>query len=99
MPQTRLYPVGAEVMLDGGTHFRVWAPWRSKVAVVLEHPDEKPVAMDLKSETEGYFSGLVGQAKAGTLYRFRLDAEIPHRADENGGPAPPPGAHEKRITR
>ena len=34
--ESRRYPVGAEVMPDGGTHFRVWAPRRSKVAVVLD---------------------------------------------------------------
>jgi len=75
MSQTRRYPVGAEVMPDGGTHFRVWAPRCSTVAVILEHSGEQPVVVDLKSETEGYFSGLVGQAKAGTLYRFRLDGD------------------------
>lgn len=75
MPLTRRYPIGAEVIPDGGTHFRVWAPRRSKVVVVLENLEEKPVTVDLQSETEGYFSGLVGQAKAGTLYRFRLDAD------------------------
>ena len=73
--EQRRYPVGAEVMPDGGTHFRVWAPRRSKVAVILEFSDDKPTAVELKAETSGYFSGLVAQAKAGALYRFRLDAD------------------------
>jgi maltooligosyltrehalose trehalohydrolase len=73
--QRRRYPVGAEVMPDGGTHFRVWAPRRRAVAVVLEHADNNPLAVDLTAEAGGYFSGVVDPAKAGTLYRFRLDAD------------------------
>src|SRR4051812_24485855 len=32
----RRLPVGAEVLPGGGTHFRVWAPRRRSVEVVLE---------------------------------------------------------------
>ncbi len=40
--ESRRYPIGAEVLDDGGTHFRVWAPRRSKVAVVLEASAQAP---------------------------------------------------------
>jgi len=61
--------VGAEVLPQGGTHFRVWAPRRQRLAVVLEdHPD---IALNRKED--GYFSVHVAAARTGTLYRFRLD--------------------------
>ncbi|OHV82277.1 malto-oligosyltrehalose trehalohydrolase [Rhizobium sp. LCM 4573] len=64
----RRYPVGAE-LLDGGVSFRVWAPVRKQVSVVLEHGDQYAMA----SEERGYFSLHVSGMKAGTLYRLKLD--------------------------
>jgi maltooligosyltrehalose trehalohydrolase len=61
--------IGAEVTADG-VHFRVWAPKRSRVDVVIDG-----VATPLQTEPNGYFSRLVAHAAAGTLYRFRLDGE------------------------
>jgi maltooligosyltrehalose trehalohydrolase len=65
----RRLPVGAEVQPRGGVHFRVWAPQRRRVAVVLEGQGEVALA----PEAGGYCSGHVPTANAGTLYRFRLD--------------------------
>jgi maltooligosyltrehalose trehalohydrolase len=65
----RRLPAGAEVV-PGGTHFRVWAPQRRRVEVVLG----REVAR-LKREPSGYWSALVGGAGPGTLYKYRLDAE------------------------
>jgi maltooligosyltrehalose trehalohydrolase len=67
----RRLPVGAEC-IDGGTHFRVWAPRRSRVDVVLEQ-GEKPLIQALEPEAGGYFSGYVEEAKARFRYRFNLD--------------------------
>ena len=67
----RRLPVVAEPQGDGGTHFRVWAPKRSKVEVVLE--DAAASSFELNRESGEYFSGLFPEARAGTLYRFRLD--------------------------
>jgi maltooligosyltrehalose trehalohydrolase len=67
----RRLPIGAESQGDLGTHFRVWAPKRSKVEVVLEGADAP--AFELTAESQGYFSGLFPEARAGSLYRFRLD--------------------------
>jgi maltooligosyltrehalose trehalohydrolase len=73
----RRLPVGAEVLPEGGAHFRVWAPRRRKVAVVLEGPTDPGgngrAEVELRPEEGGYFGGLVAAARAGTLYRFRLD--------------------------
>ena len=63
----RRLPIGAE-LIDGGTHFRVWAPKRKRVDVVIGD-----TAVELAPDAGGYFSGLVAAAGVGTRYRFRLD--------------------------
>lgn len=65
----RRLPIGAEPV-PGGVHFRVWAPQRQRVDVVLD--GSRPVQLD--REMDGYFGGSVERAKHGTLYRFRLDS-------------------------
>ena len=65
----RAYPIGAEVLPSGGTHFRVWAPRRRRVEVLLEN-----AAVELQPEPGGYFSGAAPAAGPGSLYRFRLDS-------------------------
>ncbi|MDR3701813.1 MAG: malto-oligosyltrehalose trehalohydrolase [Candidatus Sulfopaludibacter sp.] len=65
----RKYPIGAEVLPEGGTSFRVWAPKRRSVHVVLDDG----AAVPLERESGGYFSGVAPQAGHGTRYRFRLD--------------------------
>src|SRR5690554_3857070 len=65
----RSLPIGAEVVA-GGVHFRVWAPPRRRVEVVLEDTGESTV---LDREENGYHSVFVEGAGAGALYRFRLD--------------------------
>ncbi len=69
LPWRRLL-VGSEVM-PGGVHFRVWAPRRKAVEAVFE--SDPRGGLILTPEPDGYFSGLAPHAKAGTLYRFRLD--------------------------
>jgi maltooligosyltrehalose trehalohydrolase len=71
--RTRRLPVGAEVQPGGGTHFRVWAPRRERVEVVLERGSHEPIIGELEPEGAGYFSGFVRAAEAGDLYRYRLD--------------------------
>jgi maltooligosyltrehalose trehalohydrolase len=66
----RRLPIGAEPQKDGTTHFRVWAPRRHKVEVVLGSKDA--AGCELQSESNGYFAGAC-PARPGTLYRFRLD--------------------------
>jgi maltooligosyltrehalose trehalohydrolase len=77
LPNRRL-PIGAEVLSTGGTHFRVWAPRRRKVEVVLEGSS---TSCPLAAEGNGYFSGTVAAARAGSLYRFCLDGESPAYPD------------------
>src|SRR5688500_17566475 len=64
----RRHPHGAE-LVAGGTSFRVWAPERAAVAVVIEGRGDVP----LEREADGYFSALVPDVGAGARYRIRLD--------------------------
>jgi maltooligosyltrehalose trehalohydrolase len=89
MPGTevrRRLPVGAEALPEGGIHFRVWAPRRRRIVVVLEGGAGAGAnargEFDLRSEENGYFSGTIPAARVGTLYRFRLD--------DNENPYPDP---------
>jgi maltooligosyltrehalose trehalohydrolase len=76
----RRFPIGAEVWPQGGVHFRVWAPKRRRLKVVLES-GAGPRAFPLQAEPTGYFAGLVAEAHAGSLYRFRLDGGADLRPD------------------
>jgi maltooligosyltrehalose trehalohydrolase len=68
---SRRLPVGAEVLDDeAAVYFRVWAPKRRQVEVVL---DDGGDAVALEKESNGYFSGVAPQARAGTRYKYRLD--------------------------
>src|SRR5436305_12281002 len=74
MSPSRRLPAGAEVLPQGGTHFRVWAPRRKRIEVVFEH-DGKQSTFELEREGGGYFSALAHDAGDGALYRFRLDGD------------------------
>jgi maltooligosyltrehalose trehalohydrolase len=72
----RRLPIGAEwISAPVGTHFRVWAPTNHTCAVEFyEEPDGQPLAtVPLQAEEHGYFSGIVSEARPGTLYRFRIE--------------------------
>jgi maltooligosyltrehalose trehalohydrolase len=68
----RLLSIGAETRESGGVHFRVWAPRRRSVAVVIED-GQSGREFSLEPDAAGFFSGIVDQAADGTLYRFKLD--------------------------
>lgn len=74
----RRLPIGAEVQPDG-VHFRVWAPGRKKVEVILAGgpgAQGRKKVWALEREENGYFAGLAEQAGDGTLYRFRLSRDL-----------------------
>lgn len=70
-------PIGAELVDGGGAHFRVWAPHSRKVAVQLDASgsgaNAKTFSLELETENDGYFSGLIAEARSGMLYKFQLD--------------------------
>ena len=79
----RRLPVGAEVQPEGGVHFRVWAPQRERVRVVLESGAGAPAAVALERESaeDGYYSGVCVEAGAGTVYRYELDDDAARYPD------------------
>jgi maltooligosyltrehalose trehalohydrolase len=71
----RRYPIGAELIGESKTHFRVWAPKAQHVDLVLEESaakNAKRTFHPLEVEEDGYFSG-VANASAGAYYRFRVN--------------------------
>ena len=66
----RRLPIGAELVESGGVHFRVWAPKRTRVDVVM---GGDVVALTRESEGGGYFAGVAPMASAGSRYKLRLD--------------------------
>ena len=69
---SRRLPVGAEIIPDHGVHFRVWAPARKRVEVVLLSGG-RPTSFCELSPEDGYFAGVLSDATEGTLYKYRLD--------------------------
>jgi maltooligosyltrehalose trehalohydrolase len=61
--------MGAEPQPGGGVSFRVWAPKRQCVEVVLDSKKE----VELQREPDGYFAGMLREARPGDTYKFRLD--------------------------
>jgi maltooligosyltrehalose trehalohydrolase len=86
---SRRLAVGAEVQEDG-THFRVWAPACRSIAVMLG--SDAAQVYPLSREEDGYWSACVPAARAGTLYRFRLD-DKPDLLPDPGSRFQPQGPH------
>jgi maltooligosyltrehalose trehalohydrolase len=79
MPQvTRRLSMGAE-LYAGGVHFRVFAPKRKRVEVVIEgtspRPGARALALPLTRTDDGHFEGVADGLRAGALYRLRLDGD------------------------
>ena len=71
----RRYPIGAELIGENKTHFRVWAPKAQHVELVLEEStakNAKRTFRPMEAEQGGYFSG-VANVGAGACYRFRVN--------------------------
>src|SRR5215472_13196519 len=71
----RRYPIGAELVGEKQTDFRIWAPKARQLDVVVEDSsNSKRVFHPLRPEPRGYFSGTVSVGH-GTRYRFRVNAD------------------------
>lgn len=73
-----LHQIGA-IFEQGQTSFRVWAPDRQTVSVVIEklgnHEPKISISEKLVKDNKGYFSGSVASAEPGDSYYYRLDEE------------------------
>jgi maltooligosyltrehalose trehalohydrolase len=90
----RRYPIGAEPTGEG-TSFRVWAPKRRRVVVVGDTGGRSFQAA-LQEEKNGYFSGVVAEATAGSLYRFQLDSDN-HLIPDPASRFQPEGPHGPSV--
>jgi maltooligosyltrehalose trehalohydrolase len=72
-PHRRL-SMGAE-LASGGVHFRVFAPKRKHVEVVIESSGAPSRTLMLTRSDDGHFAGLCDGVRAGSLYRLRLDGD------------------------
>jgi len=61
----------------GGTSFRVWAPGRKHVELVLNPGLPSPRRHDLTLAGDGTFTGSVPDAAAGAAYAYMLDGDGP----------------------
>jgi maltooligosyltrehalose trehalohydrolase len=59
----------------GGVAFRVWAPERNEVALVVEAPE--PAHIPMLREPDGTHASFVPGLGAGALYRYRVDGQGP----------------------
>ena len=67
----RRYPIGAEIIAEDKTHFRVWAPKANTLEVALQK-NGAPSFHSLMREDGGYFAGTV-ECAAGARYKFRIN--------------------------
>jgi maltooligosyltrehalose trehalohydrolase len=79
----RQFPIGAESLGEGGVHFRVWAPQRKIVCVVLESGPGAPglIPLEPDPEDQAFHFGFSDQASTDTLYRYQLDDDPIHYPD------------------
>jgi len=69
----RCYPIGAEVIGENRTHFRVWAPKARELDVVVQYgPKSQRTPHILSPEQGGYYSGAL-DVGVDTRYWFRLN--------------------------
>jgi len=69
----RCYPIGAEVIGENRTHFRVWAPKARELDVVVEYgPKSQRTPHLLSPEQGGYYSGAL-DVGVDTRYWFRVN--------------------------
>ena len=80
----RSIPIGAEVLNNGPTHFRVWAPKPHTVQLALSVDAEDRRGLQrfpMEAEAGGYFSLTSPVAKAGMRYGFCFDGNTPIYSD------------------
>ncbi len=74
-PKTRRQhhmPFGAQLTAAGEVRFRLWAPAAQQVDVILYHTRGTQL-LAMRSLPGGWFALETGAARAGSLYRYRID--------------------------
>jgi maltooligosyltrehalose trehalohydrolase len=74
MIRSHTMPFGAELIGDGSTRFRLWAPSARQVELCIERSDGAE-RIPLPGQPDGWYSAIV-PAKAGACYKYRINGEI-----------------------
>jgi maltooligosyltrehalose trehalohydrolase len=75
MKRRHAMPFGAELRVDGGTCFRLWAPAARRVDLVLTATAAR-TDMPMTPLADGWHELIVPEAGAGSRYAFRIDDGI-----------------------
>src|ERR1700727_1365589 len=75
-------PFGAELTADRQVRFRLWAPAAHEVELMLHQEAGEPRSLKMGAKPGGWFELVTGEARAGSLYRYRIDrkTEVPDPA-------------------
>lgn len=84
-------PFGAQVLAQGGVRFRLWAPAAARVELVLESAPGHERTLALEKAADGFFELVTDEARAGSLYRYRIDGE--QRVPDPASRSNPQGVH------
>ncbi|WP_455381674.1 malto-oligosyltrehalose trehalohydrolase, partial [Salinispira pacifica] len=85
------YPFGAQYTGDQ-TRFSLWAPGADSVSLLLEKPEgDGERAIDLERESDGFYSGQIPEAGAGTRYRYLINGQ--HRVPDPASRYQPEDVH------
>lgn len=69
-------PFGARLHPGGGATFRLWAPGARQAELALETGGPAPQLHPAQADEKGWWECTVPQARAGTLYRWRIDGDL-----------------------
>src|SRR5436853_532965 len=102
-PSERQWRTLGAIVGERGTTFRVWAPGRREVAVVLQgRLDAGPTAADLaapesprvlRSDRGGWWTGTFEDVGPGALYKLRLDGAVDQTFPDPASRYQPLGVH------
>lgn len=70
-----LLPQGAEIV-EGGVRYRVWAPDKKNVEVIVDQPSGAYEMVPLLLDAGGCFHGIHHGGRAGDTYKFRLGGDV-----------------------
>jgi maltooligosyltrehalose trehalohydrolase len=78
----RKFAVGAEIIPEAGIHFRLWAPGKKTIDVILFKGIDKPGdRFKLDKKENGFFEGIVPPAAAESMYKFSIDGSDDYYPD------------------
>ena len=82
MIRAHAMPFGAEVRVEGGVRFALWAPAAQRVDLCLQDGDRAARMLPMARAADGWFRHIVPEALPGALYRYRIDgaSQVPDPA-------------------